>query len=466
MKKMIKGMAFILILCMSMGIMYGATTETIMTEKAFINELVKVNKQGAVSLTGSDEALTREKAASLIIKYLGYEAIAKKQSNLFSDVTASQGEISLVSQLGLMSGIGNGLFQPKGNVTTSQAEAIINRIKSKIELPITWKHACYAMSSSSQKDWIKGYDAISFGWAQLEKDASGNFIVSTNNVANDFKVPVGFDAPIDMAKANGVETYLMIYFEDKGSLAKSFLEDKAQRARVISQLVSLSNNTTKDGVTRGFDGITIDFEQFLSSELKVPYNTFLQELKVALQKENKKLNVAVQPTLYFKGYDYKGIGEASDHVILMAHDYGTTTLTEVEMKAGITTTPLTPISNVYEALHEAAVNISDKSKIALQFSFGSLQWQSQNNQVVNSRAYTPSYDKIEARLSLTGTSKYFDPYLQSTYAIYEENDIKNTIWYEDTASIQAKIDLAKLMGITSVSYWRLGIIPEIFNPTL
>ena len=88
------------------------------------------------------------------------------------------------------------------------------------------------------------------------------------------------------------------------------------------------------------------------------------------------------------------LGEASDHVILMAHDYGTTTLTEVEMKAGITTTPLTPISNVYEALHEAAVNISDKSKIALQFSFGSLQWQSQNNQVVNSRAYTPSYDRL------------------------------------------------------------------------
>lgn len=198
--------------------------------------------------------------------------------------------------------------------------------------------------------------------------------------------------------------------------------------------------------------------------MRVLYNTFLKELKLALQKEGKKLNVAVQPTLYFKGYDYKGIGEVSDHVILMAHDYGATTLTEAEMKAGITTTPLTPINSVYEVLCEASMNIPNKNKIVLQFSFGSLQWQSQNNQVIHNRAYTPSYDKIEARLSLGRAAKYFDDYLQSTYATYEENGVQNIIWYEDINSVRSKIDLAKLMGITSVSYWRLGTIPQGFNP--
>lgn len=463
-KKIVKGWVLIFICYISMGTIYGTNTEVLMTEKAFINELLKVSKTGSVSLTGSEEILTREKAAALIVKYLGYEAIAKKQNNLFKDVTSSQGEISLVSQLGLMSGSGDGLFQPNGKVTVSQGGIIIERIKNKLEAPITWEHAFYAIQSSSQKDWIKGYDAISFGWSQLEKDANNNFVISTSNAKGDFKVPTGFEVPIDLAKANGVETYLMVYFENKGTLAKSFLEDELQRASVINQLVSLSQGITKDGVTRGFDGVTIDFEQFLSSDLKAPYNTFIKELKSALQKEGKKLNVAVQPTLYFKGYDYKGIGEVVDHIILMAHDYGAVTLTEVERQAGITTTPLTPIKEVYDALYEAVTNISDKNKIALQFSFASLQWQSQNNQVVNSRAYTPSYDKIEARLSLSGTTKYFDQYLQSTYATYEENGIQNIIWYEDINSIYSKIDLAKLMGITSVSYWRLGIIPEAFNP--
>lgn len=464
MKKIIKGWVLIVIFCMSMGTIYATNTETLMTEKAFINELLKVNKTGSVSLTVSEETLTREKAATLIVKYLGYEAIAKKQNNLFNDVTSSQGEISLVSQLGLMSGLGNGLFQPNGKVTVSQGDIIINRIKNKLEAPITWKHAFYAIQSSSQKDWIKGYNAISFGWAQLERDENNSFIISTNNTENDFKVPAGFEGPMDFAKANGVETYLMVYFENKGMLAKSFLENELQRASVINQLVSLSQGMTKDGVTRAFDGVTIDFEQFLSSDLKAPYNTFIKELKSALQKEGKKLNVALQPTLYFKGYDYKGIGEIADHIILMAHDYGATTLTEVERQIGVTTTPLTPIKEVYDALYEAVTNIVDKSKIVLQFSFASLQWQSQNNQVVNTRAYTPTYDKIEARLSLSGTTKHFDSYLQSTYATYEENGIQNIIWYEDINSIQSKIDLAKLMGVTSVSYWRLGIIPEAFNP--
>ncbi len=464
MKKMIKVMILLLILCMSMGTMYGADAETVMTEKAFINELLKVNKVGAVSLIGSDAPLTREKAATFIVEYLGYEAIAKKQSNLFTDVTSSQGEMSLVSQLGIMSGVGNGLFEPKGKITTNQGVVIINRIKNKLEAPISYNHAFYAINSSSQKDWIKGYDAISFGWSELERDADNNFIVSINNIANDFKVPTGFEVPIDLAKVNGVETYLMVYFENKGTLAKSFLEDKKQRTSVINQLVSLSQGMTKDGITREFDGVTIDFEQFLSSDLKVPYDTFLKELKLALQQAGKKLNVAVQPTLYFKGYDYKGIGEVSDHVILMAHDYAATTLTEAEMKAGITTTPLTPISDVYDALYEAVKNIPDKNKIVLQFSFASLQWQSQNNEVIHNRAYTPSYDKIDARLSLDGIEKHFDRYLQSTYATYEENGIQNIIWYEDINSIYSKLDLAKLMGITSVSYWRLGIIPEAFNP--
>lgn len=461
---MIKGWVLIVIFYMSIGTIYAANTEILMTEKAFMNELLKVSKTGSIPLIGSEEILTREKAATFIVKYLGYEAIAKKQNNVFNDVTSSQGEISLVSQLGLMSGLGNGLFQPNGKVTVSQGGIIIDRIKNKLEAPITWKHVFYAIQSSSQKDWIKGYDAISFGWAQLERDENNNFIIRTSNAKGDFKVPTGFEAPIDVAKANGVETYLMVYFENKGTLAKSFLEDELQRASVINQLVSLSQGMTKDGVTRAFDGVTIDFEQFLSSDLKSSYNTFIRELKLALQKEGKKLNVALQPTVYFKGYDYRGIGEVADHIILMAHDYGAITLTEAERQTGITTTPLTPIKEVYDALYEAVTSILDKNKIALQFSFASLQWQSQDNQVVNSRAYTPSYDKIETRLSLSGTTKHFDSYLQSTYAIYEENGMQNIIWYEDINSIHSKIELAKLMGITSLSYWRLGIIPEIFNP--
>lgn len=464
MKIPVKAMIMLLICCICFSTSFAATSgETAISENDFISELVQIGKNEAVIPVGTDELLTREKAAELITTYLGYEAIAREQSNTYRDVTSSQGAINLVSSLGIMSGTGDRVFAPDNLVTESQARVIIGRIQNKLAQPVGYRHAFYAINSGSQKEWIADYDAVSFGWAQLQSDSSGEYTVSTSSLTGDFKVPSGFEEPLDLARANGTEAFLMIYFQNKGDLAKNFLSSSEQKKKVINQIVNLSQGVTKDGIVKDFDGITIDFENFTASELKAPYSLFLQELSTALKAAHKKLNVAVQPTTYFKGYDYSAIGEAVDHIILMAHDYGAKSLSQTEKDAGVVTTPLTPIDDVYLTLAEASQSVADKSKIVLQFSFDSIQWKSQNQKVLNGTAYTPSYDKIEARLALPGTSKHFDSYYQSTYASYEENDISNIIWYEDQESIQAKIDLAKLLGITGTSYWRLGMIPEEFK---
>lgn len=413
------------------------------------------------SQNSSTELPTRESAATKLVEALGYSSIAKTLENSchFSDVETGKGAIELVYRLGLMSGTSETTFSPKAVMTKEEQEAVLQKVAEKKQQGISWQHACYAISSSSQMSEMTRFNAISFGWAALEKTAEG-FEIVTDDKASDFKVPSGFTAPIDQAKAGGAECYLMIYFEDQEGMAEAFLNDPAIKQKVISQITDLMLGLTKDGQTRAFDGVTIDFEGFKASSLKMPYNAFLKELKGSLSAVGKKLNVAVQPTLYYKGYDYKGIGEVSDHVILMAHDYGASTLSEAEKNAGMTRTPLTPIASVYEALYEAKSQIADGKKIALQFSFGSLQWQSKAGVVQNSRAYTPSYDKIMSRLQMAGTKQVFDPYYQSSYAAYSENGVDNVIWYEDTKSLEAKMTLAKMLGITSVSYWRLGILPD------
>lgn len=144
----------------------------------------------------------------------------------------------------------------------------------------------------------------------------------------------------------------------------------------------------------------------------------------------------------------------------MAHDYGAKTLTANDQAAGTTNTPITPIKAVYGTLEEAVNAISNKDKIALQISYASVQWQVKNNKVTNSSAFTPSYAQIQSRLNTVGTTIHFDETTQDTYATYEADGMKNVIWYEDQRSTQAKIDLAKLLGITSVSYWRLGNMPN------
>ncbi|MBE6024246.1 MAG: hypothetical protein E7231_13860 [Cellulosilyticum sp.] len=458
MKTIFKSLLIGFILCLGVGNLFAAEG-TYITEEAFATLLNDIHKVEANAQVGSQNILTREKAACMIVDFLGYTALAKERSQRtsFSDVINAKGEIEVISQLGIMNGIGNGQFQPNLSVTVETATAIIEKLKQPLQKPTTWKHACYAISSSSQMEEIKNYQAVSFGWAEVLKGQEG-FKVSTTE--GSLKVPSGFEMPIDLAKANGVETYIMVYFEGKNGQAESLLKDATAYSKIIAQIVEMTKGISKDGVTRGFDGVTIDFESLTSASIKANYVGFLKTLQTALKAEGKKLNVAVQPTLYYKGYDYKGIGEIADHVILMAHDYGAKKLTLSEQQLGMTTTPLTPIDEVYLALLEAKKAIADRSKIALQFSFASLQWQEQNGTVLNATAYTPSYDKIQTRLKMPGTVAQFDGYNQSSYATYEENGVTNIIWYEDAKSIQAKMDLAKLLGITNFSYWRLGMIPN------
>ena len=458
MKRLSRWIGSLLVASLCFSNVYGQAMEVYANKTLFANRLdalqTGTNKL-SINLQGN---MTREEAAVLIVESLGYSSIAQKyaQYDVFQDVTTHKGEIYLVKTLGIMSGVSGTSFKPTDYITKADSEAILQRLESKIETPFAWQHACYAISSSSQMDLIENYDAISFGWANLAY-LNGSFKINTTT--GDFKVPTGFETAIDEAKVHNTETYLMLYYDDKEYRASELFASSAQRKAVIDEIVGLTNNFSKDGVTRSFDGVTIDFEQFYNDNLKAPYVSFLKELKEALKTQGKKLNVAVQPTTYFKGYDYKGIGEVADHVILMAHDYGAKVLNAQEQASGIVMTPLTPIKNVYVTLQQAVNSIGDKRKIAIQMSYSSAQWQLQQGIVLNSTAYTPDYKQIDARLHTAGTIVHFDEASQNAYATYENNGIKNVIWYENQRSLDAKANLAKILGIQGISYWRLGLIP-------
>lgn len=442
---------------------YGTIAKNnVMQKESFISDIQKLGI-GNGELNQVKGNLTREEAAVYLVKALGLTSIAKDYAGqkLFKDVKVYQGEINLVSSLGLMNGTGSETFTPKTALSVSAAGSVLSRLEEVINAELEFKHAFYAINSNTQMALIKNYDAISFGWSEVIIDANKAFSVVTNGIG-DFKIPSGFEIVLDEARANSVETYLMVYYEDEEGHIGSLLKDSTKRGELIKSLVALTKKVEKDGVERDFDGLTIDFEQLRGLELKAPYVNFLKELKAALTVEGKSLMVAVQPTTYFKGYDYKGIGEVADHVILMAHDYGAKKLSINEQKQGTVMTPMTPINEVYTTLKEAATVVTDKSKLVLQISFGSIQWQMKNQEVIHTYAYTPTYTQLETRLNTLGTISYYDEIAQNPYAVYEAEGIKNVIWYENIRSIKAKENLAKLLGIKGISYWRLGTIPESY----
>ena len=202
--KKVKNILRVLILCMMLSIATGVYAQEVtnISTLEFTKLLKPLDTSNRLNINESSKALlTREKAAALIIKLMGYEGIAKdyKNSTLYKDVTAYKGEIHIVSQLGIMSGTGTGLFTPTKPVTYEQAKIITQRIQNKLNKPATWNHAFYAISSSSQMELIPTYDAVSFGWAQVGYDAAKqSFGIQTTQ--GDFKVPYRFSKTTRFSK--------------------------------------------------------------------------------------------------------------------------------------------------------------------------------------------------------------------------------------------------------------------------
>ena len=241
------------------------------------------------------------------------------------------------------------------------------------------------------------------------------------------------------------------------------------RKQAISLIAEQVNNTTVEDTTVNFDGVVIDFESMKGENLKYTFNSFLEELKQELDITGKKLYVAVHPKRkpgqeYYDGYDFKAIGQISDRIILMAHDYYAKKLTDTEMKNRYTTTPLTPLEDVYYALKaitDEENGVENQEKILLQISFDSVQWNIQNGEVINQEPFRPGYEQIYQRLLTDVEIKYSavnrNPYIEY---INETDQTLNIIWYEDSRSVQDKINLAKMFGVNGISLWRLGNIPD------
>lgn len=419
--------------------------------------------------TRPNEPITREETALMIVNALEYEGIADRL-NSRTNSGVNNSAMGVVTDLQLLAS----MSEPQRTVTGNEAAVIIQRMIDKLSRPIEEIHSSYAIQSSGQLEAIKHLDAVSFGWSQVEYDAIAQKIKlnTTSSGGNVFNIPQGFDIPLSYTSQGEVPAYLMVYLEEhaielgtegaKTTLASYLFNNEQVRLALIQDILRVCQELSEQGGGALFEGVTIDFENFYDISLKNGFNLFLKELKVELHKTHKKLNVAVPPTDYFKGYDYKTIGSIADRVILMAHDYAPKTLTAEEMKTGFTITPITPIYDIYNILKKITDKDSgiDPDKVMLQISFASTQWQVKGNQIINQKPFTPSYDKIFARLQDKETQIVYSNTYHNPYAVYYDGDIKNVIWYENAESVQAKIDLAKLFGVDKISLWRLGTIPN------
>lgn len=449
---------------------------------AVLNKIIK--NDDYILIFDEDHKLTRREALTVIFNWLSLVKNSNQLGELkspFVDGLEKDTILNLSSRFGWISVNASKTYRPNQLIKKEEAMALLYNVKQSLDTSLSMLHSYYAISSYAQADLSKQLDSLSFGWARLEFDKNKENVIlnMTSSNSNEYRVPNGYSSALESTNHETMSKQLMIFVKDENtidavsgksvSLAEAIIKSPELTSKVID---SIMDATTQNAYKIPFQGVLIDFEGLKGTENASLYNSFVKKLSEKLKLQNLTLYIAVHPergdTLsYFDGYDFKTLGEYADYIILMAHDYYAKKLSTTEMQLGFTVTPLSPINEVFYALNaitDPNSGVSDPQKVLLQFSFDTAQWKVENNQIINSTPYHPTYDTIADKID-SGASVKYSTTLQSTYIEFFDNNIKNIIWYEDERSIQAKIDVAKYFGIGGISLWRLGTIPEFESET-
>ncbi|QZY54008.1 glycosyl hydrolase family 18 protein [Crassaminicella profunda] len=431
-----------------------------------MSDYAKIGNKHGLSIANSvnfNEPITKEEARLMFIRSMGYDPTTRKIN--FS----------------------NDPFKNIQNNDNSPTQKIILKMYQKICNPIEKLHGFYAIRSYPQVEMLNSFNSVGFGWSRVEVN-NENMVTLRLDKGSSFCLPSGFSEVVDKSYENHVSPNLMVYASqchkdnDGIGIIEHILKNQNEKDNLIKQIVSNTKQVQKENEIGSFEGVIIDFEDITKETLAQPFNDFLKALKNELDQYNKKLYVTVSPKKYYKGYDYKTIGEIADGVILMAHDYYPRKANDLVIgtsEEGLShiESPLTPIDNTYNKqfdIYNALKDITDektgvvnKDKIYLQISFDAIQWRKgKSNADTKVWKVHPPYDAIKKRMQTDRSNldffMWYDKKSENPYFNYydEAKAIENIVWYEDTRSVLAKINLGKLFDIKNISIWRLGTIPS------
>ena len=419
-----------------------------------------------------EDYISRGEMAVMLVRALGYDTLAQNLSGLslpFDDVKADVGYMAIAYDIGMINGVegpdGSLKFLPTHSATREEAAAMLVRVYERYVSKTEWLHGFYAFSSYSQINLTADMDGVSAGWARMEYGESGPILNSASANGNDWVKPDDVTPATSYFESNQVPYNLNVFASaaDSVTLADGTTTSTVAavtgtpeaRAQAIDALVTAAAD---------YAGLTIDFEALNGDTIKQNYVTFMRDLRTALPAD-KTLYVCVQPDTWYTGYDYRALGEVCDKVILMAHDYQWTSIPDSYVGTANTNSPVTPFASVYEALRDITdkdTGVQDVSKIALAISFGTAGFHvDEDGRILETTIYHPAPTTLAQRLAQPDTVVTYSEKYRNPYALYTTEDGGHyKVWYENEQSVLDKLQLARMFGITGVSLWRLGTVPN------
>lgn len=201
---------------------------------------------------------------------------------------------------------------------------------------------------------------------------------------------------------------------------------------------------------KGYQGVDIDFEYILAQD-RDAFTGFVWQVAETMRANGYHTSVALAPKtsagqtgLLYEGKDYRALGEAADHVLLMTYEWGYTYGPPMAVA---------PVNQVRRVVEYAVTEIPEE-KIDLGIPNYGYDWPLPFERGVTKAATIGNVQAVRIAVS-QGAEIRFDSLAESPYFNYVSNGVEHEVWFEDVRSLQAKFNLIQEYGLRGCGYWQI-----------
>lgn len=223
---------------------------------------------------------------------------------------------------------------------------------------------------------------------------------------------------------------------------RAVLRGPERRAAHVAALVALA-------VERGYAGLDLDYEALWGKADRAAYQAFIDEIAAAMHAAGKMVSVAVPGAVELKPtspYDLAFLVARVDHVHVMAYDLHT-----VGTHAG----PVAPQGWVEAvAAHAAAAGRPQRIVLGLP-----------NYGVTTTWSGTSRASAARCASGYVTTDDHMEHCPKGRFAAGRVPNCQTPdgrLYFDDLASLEAKVAAARAAGLAGITYWDLGDEPDGF----
>lgn len=226
-------------------------------------------------------------------------------------------------------------------------------------------------------------------------------------------------------------------------LINSVVNHEAYRENLIRNLLEVM-------AEKGYQGVDIDFEYILAED-RDAFTAFVREVAETMRENGYHTSVALAPKtsteqrgLLYEGKDYRALGEAADHVLLMTYEWGYT------YGPPMAVAPLNQVRRVVEY----ALTQIPADKIDLGIPNYGYDWPLP---YVRGTTQAATINNVQAvRIAVAnGAEIRFDDVAESPYFTYSRDGAEHEVWFEDVRSLLGKFELIREYGLRGCGYWQI-----------